>query len=83
MTEKEPPIISLPTVLKPIASLKLTVVLFAMAIFIVFAGTVAQVDRGIWTVVDQYFRCYVAWIELGIFFLCCIDVHGGLYFPRG
>ena len=35
--------------LAPLASLKLTVVLLAMSTFIVFAGTVAQIDKGIWT----------------------------------
>ena len=38
-------------VLEPLASLKLTVVLFAMAIFIIFAGTLAQVDHDIWDVI--------------------------------
>ena len=43
-------------VLKPLASLKITVVLFLMAIFIVFAGTLAQTEKDIWEVVHQYFR---------------------------
>ena len=43
-------------VLKPVASLKLTVVLFALSIFIVLAGTFAQVDLDIWPVVRKYFR---------------------------
>src|SRR5687768_10445515 len=42
--------------LKPLASLKLTVVLFAMSIFIVLAGTLAQVNHDIWEVIDLYFR---------------------------
>ena len=49
-------------------SLKLTVTLLALSMVLVFAGTLAQVDKGIWTVMDQYFRCWVAWIELSIFF---------------
>lgn len=52
----------------PLASLRLTVVLLFMSIIIVFAGTLAQVDKGIWTVVEEYFRCFVAWIPLKIFF---------------
>ncbi|WP_417848176.1 cytochrome c biogenesis protein CcsA [Thalassoglobus sp.] len=44
------------TILKPLASLKLTVVLFGAAIFIVLAGTFAQVHDDIWTVVNEYFR---------------------------
>jgi hypothetical protein len=69
--------------LAPYASLKLTVVLLAMATFLVFAGTVAQIDRGIWTVVDTYFRCSFAWIELQIFFPRAWDVPGGFWFPGG
>ncbi len=49
-------------------SLKLTVVLLALSMVLVFAGTLAQVDQGIWTVVDQYFRCLIAWIDLAVFF---------------
>src|SRR5690606_31013411 len=44
------------TILKPLASLKLTVALFLMAIFIVLAGTFAQVEHDIWKVVHDYFR---------------------------
>ena len=43
----------LKTLLQPLASLKLTVALFAMSIFIVLAGTLAQVEKEIWEVVDQ------------------------------
>ncbi|MBN2161471.1 MAG: cytochrome c biogenesis protein ResB [Pontiellaceae bacterium] len=49
-------------------SLKLTVVLLALGMVLVFAGTLAQVDRDIWTVMEQYFRCYIAYIDLYIFF---------------
>ena len=59
---------TLVALLKPLASLKLTVALLAMSIFIVLAGTMAQVDKDIWQVVDEYFRCLVAWIDLQIFF---------------
>ena len=47
-----------------LASLRLTVALFAMAIFLIFAGTMAQVDKDIWEVMDQYFRTWLAWIPL-------------------
>ena len=69
--------------LTPLASLKLTVVLFAMAVVIVFAGTLAQIDKGIWTVVNEYFRCYLTWIDLFIFFPRDWQVPGGFYFPGG
>ncbi len=49
-------------------SLKLTVWLLALSMVLVFAGTMAQVDKGIWNVMDQYFRCYIAMIELPVFF---------------
>jgi ABC-type transport system involved in cytochrome c biogenesis permease subunit len=54
-------------VLKPLASLQLTVVLFALAIVLVFFGTLAQIDNGIWQVVDQYFWSYVVYIKLNLF----------------
>src|SRR5882672_5761497 len=55
-------------VLAALGSLKLTVALLGMSIFLVFAGTLAQVDKGIWTVMEQYFRCFVAWVDFKIFF---------------
>ena len=48
------------TVLAPVASLKLTVVLFALSIVLIFVGTLAQVDKDIWEVIGQYFRCWIA-----------------------
>ncbi len=41
--------------------------LFALSIFLVLAGTLAQVRQGIWTVVDQYFRSVFVTIDLQIF----------------
>ncbi|MDF7808730.1 cytochrome c biogenesis protein ResB [Pontiellaceae bacterium B12219] len=49
-------------------SLKLTVWLLSLSMVLVFAGTLAQVDKGIWNVMDQYFRCYIAMIDLPVFF---------------
>ena len=54
--------------LKPLASLKLTVALFVMAIFLVLVGTLAQVEKDIWQVVAEYFRTPLAWVELRLFF---------------
>ena len=56
------------SVLKVLASLRLTVCLFALSIFLILAGTLAQVDKDIWLVIEQYFRCGIAWIDLKIFF---------------
>jgi hypothetical protein len=49
-------------VLRALASLQLTVVLFAFSMVLVFFGTMAQIDKGIWTVVDQYFRSWYVWV---------------------
>lgn len=54
--------------LKPLASMKLTVVLFGLAVFLVFAGTLVQTRVGIWQVMDIYFRSWFAWVEFKIFF---------------
>ncbi len=39
-----------------LASLRLTVVLLAMGMYLIFVGTLAQVENGIWWVVEHYFR---------------------------
>ena len=65
-------------------SLKLTVVLLALSMVLVLAGTLAQVDKSIWTVVDQYFRCSIALIELPIFFPRAWDIPNiKIPFPGG
>jgi len=78
--------------LEPLASLRLTVVLLAMSIFLVFAGTLAQVDAGVFTVLERYFRTGLAWIpyqafvRLGqVFFGISkdADVAGSFPFPGG
>ena len=53
--------------LKPFASLRLTVALFVAAMVLIFAGTLAQTEHGVWRVVENYFRSAVAWIDLGVF----------------
>ncbi len=62
------PVHPLITILKPIASLKLTVSLFAMSMVLVFFGTVAQKNAGIWGVVDQYFWSWLVWIDVQLLF---------------
>lgn len=54
-------------ILTPIASLRVTVWLFTLALVLVFCGTLAQVDQGIWTVLNTYFRSALVWIPLQIF----------------
>lgn len=70
-------------VLSVLASLRLTVVLLALSIFLVLAGTLAQVDNDIWFVVRRMFRWWWAWIDLQIFFPRSYDVPGGFLFPGG
>src|SRR4051794_6962250 len=79
-------------VLMPLASLKITVTLFALSVVLVFLGTLAMKDAGIWTVVKTYFRSFYVWIpfqvfvRLGqVFFRVPEDaaVPGGLPFPGG
>ncbi len=75
--------------LEPAASLKLTVVLFALSIFLILAGTFAQVDKDIWEVIGLYFRVWMAWIPFQVFFPASfftenpMKVGGGIWFPGG
>lgn len=74
------------TALMPLASLKLTVALFAASIFIVLAGTFAQVDKDIWEVIAMYFRVNLSslindqapYIHLGELF---VPIHFSIFFP--
>lgn len=76
-----------------LASLQLTVVLFALAIFLIFASTLAQVEKDIWQVIDDYYRTWWAWIDLRLFvppsfWKSLFDrpvpqIPGGFYFPGG
>jgi len=60
--------LTLESVLSFLASLRLTVVLFALSIFLVFAGTLAQVDNDVWEVVRHtYFRTWVAHVQFQAF----------------
>ncbi|MBI1337946.1 MAG: ResB protein required for cytochrome C biosynthesis [Phycisphaera sp.] len=46
------------TLLKPVASLRLTVALFVAAMALVFAGTLAQMHRDIHSVLNDYFHTF-------------------------
>ncbi len=79
-------------VLSVFASLRLTVVLFALSIFLIFTGTLAQKDHDVWYVVNEtYFRTWFSWIEfvtferlVQIFFKDVKwDLGGGFYFLGG
>ena len=71
------------TLLAPLASLKITVVSFALAIFLILAGTLAQIDHDIWQVMGEYFRTPLAWIPFQIFVPRSIQLSGGFWFPGG
>ena len=47
-----------------LASMKLTCVLFLLGMFVVFVGSLAQARHDVWKVVGQYFRTYVAWVDV-------------------
>jgi hypothetical protein len=68
-----------------LASLKLTVVLLALSVVLVFCGTLAQVYNGIWVVVKVYFRSFYVWIPVQIFFPTNVTVphYVGFPFPGG
>lgn len=79
-------------VLAVLASLRLTVVLFALSIFLIFVGTLAQKDHDVWQVVnDSYFRVWFARVDflaferlVQLFFKgVAWDLAGGFYFPGG
>ena len=74
------------TILRPLASLWITVVLFLMAIFIVYAGTTAQVEMDIWQVVHKYFRMDLTSPQAAISTaFCWIDARllfPAAFFPR-
>jgi ResB-like family len=52
--------------LQALASIRFTVVLFALSIFLIFYGTLAQKHQDIGTTLRQYFYCWVSWVDLGL-----------------
>ncbi|MCA9272296.1 MAG: cytochrome c biogenesis protein ResB [Phycisphaerales bacterium] len=71
-------------VLKAFASLKLTVVLLVLSMLLIFAGTLAQVESGVWTVVDQYFRSAIVRVDFQIFVPRSIArIPGAIILPGG
>ena len=62
-------------------SLKLTVVLLSLSMVLVMAGTLAQIDKDIWAVMEQYFRCYIARIDLFVFFPRSLDIPRNIWIP--
>ena len=51
-------------VVEAVGSLRVTVTLFALSLVLVFFGTLAQIDGGIWNVMDRYFRAWFVLIPM-------------------
>ncbi|MEM9414767.1 MAG: cytochrome c biogenesis protein ResB [Planctomycetota bacterium] len=49
-----------------LASLRLTVALLALSTVLVFLGTLAQVELGVWDAVERYFRSFFVWVPLDV-----------------
>ena len=47
------------------SSLRLTIVLLALSMMLVFMATLAQMQLGIWEVMDRYIRTFVVWVPVG------------------
>src|SRR5262245_2871296 len=69
--------------LQRLADLRITVVLFVLALLLVFWGTLAQVDYGVWTVVAKYFRSFFVWVPLKVVFFNGIDADLAIPYPGG
>ena len=61
-------------------SLKLTVVLLALSIILIFAATIDQVNLGVWAVQEKYFRSFFVLARAGNI---PIPVFPGGYFVGG
>jgi hypothetical protein len=51
--------------LRVFSSLRLTVVLLALSMMLVFMATLAQTRLGIWEVMSRYIRTAVVWVPVG------------------
>ncbi|PIW18033.1 ResB protein required for cytochrome C biosynthesis [bacterium (Candidatus Blackallbacteria) CG17_big_fil_post_rev_8_21_14_2_50_48_46] len=70
-------------VLNYFGSLQLTVLLLVLSILLIFFGTLAQIDQGVWTVVKSYFRSWIVWIPFQLLFPRDRVVPGAMLFPGG
>jgi ABC-type transport system involved in cytochrome c biogenesis permease subunit len=59
---------TLKKLIAPLASLKLTVVLIALSMLLIYAGTWAQVEANIWQVQQKYFHSLFTWIDFKTLF---------------
>lgn len=70
-------------VLDKLADLRITVALFVLALFLVFWGTLAQVDNGVWTVVQKYFRSMIVMVPLKVVFFNGVNTDLAIPYPGG
>lgn len=83
--------VSLPyAILKFLGSLKITVTMFTLAIFIILFGTLAQDELDLPDVKREFFNCWIARVPFDVLFPTTLTPHdvpyfGGLgfYFPGG
>ncbi len=54
--------------IRPLGSLKIAVASFAAAILLILIGTLAQVNRDIWEVLEVYFKTWWTWVDVLVFF---------------
>ena len=73
----------LKSLLKPFASLKLTVILLALSMALVYAGTWAQVDTSIWQVQEKYFHSWFVYVSFQSLLPRSIRIPGGFPLPGG
>ena len=69
--------------LRPLASLKLTVALMVLSTLLIFFGTLAQTQQGIWAVMEEYFRSVWVWVPLSLFAPRGNAIPGGFPFVGG
>lgn len=77
-------------ILKLMGSLKITVTMFALGIFIILFGTLAQDEMDLATVKREFFNCWIATIPIDVLFPITLFPHDvpylggvGFYFPGG
>ncbi len=77
-------------ILKLMGSLKITVTMFTLAIFIILFGTLAQDEMDLASVKREFFNCWIARVPLDVLFPVTLFPHDvpylggiGFYFPGG
>jgi ABC-type transport system involved in cytochrome c biogenesis permease subunit len=89
--ERRPPSLIVKA-LSVVASLRLTVIGLVLGLLVIFFGTLALMDEGLYSALHNYFRCFIAWVPFQLFvrfghiFLNVdqkFSVPGGFYFPGG